>query len=141
MNIHRAVFASARADFLERVRRYSFLFTLGLALYFGYLAAVGRIMLRLNDARGVYNSAWVGALLTIVGSTFISLAGFYFVKNTIQRDRETRVGEILASAPLSKVPYILSKVLHLLFPIRPLHWHLPYPLLYPCIRLRRSRSP
>ena len=111
MNIHRAVFASARADLLERVRRYSFLFTLGLALYFGYLAAVGRIMLRLNGARGVYNSAWVGALLTIVGSTFISLAGFYFVKNTIQRDRETRVGEILASTSLSKLLYILSKAL------------------------------
>ncbi|HEY1471224.1 MAG TPA: hypothetical protein VGF61_19435 [Candidatus Acidoferrum sp.] len=111
MNIPRVVFASARADFLERVRRYSFLFTLGLALYLGYLAAVGRIMLRLNDTRGVYNSAWVGALLTIVGSTFISLAGFYFVKNTIQRDRETRVGEILASTPLSKLLYILSKVL------------------------------
>jgi ABC-type Na+ efflux pump permease subunit len=82
-----------------------------LALYFGYLAAVGRIMLRLNDARGVYNSAWVGALLTIVSSAFISLAGFYFVKNTIQRDRETRVGEILASTPLSKLLYIFSKVL------------------------------
>jgi hypothetical protein len=50
-------------------------------------------------------------LLTIVGSTFISLANFYFVKNTIQRDRETRVGEILASTPLSKLLYILSKVL------------------------------
>ncbi len=111
MNASRVVFASARADFLERIRRYSFLFTLGLALYFGYLAAVGRIMLRLGDTRGVYNSAWVGALLTIVGSTFISLVGFYFVKNTIQRDRETRVGEILASTPLSKSLYIFSKVL------------------------------
>jgi hypothetical protein len=74
VNIPRVVFASARADLLERIRRYSFLFTLGVALYFGYLAAVGRIMLRLNDTLGIYNSAWVGALLTIVGSTFISLA-------------------------------------------------------------------
>jgi hypothetical protein len=111
VNVSRVVLASARADFLERIRRYSFLFTVGLALYFGYLATIGRIMLRVGDARGVYNSAWVGALLTIVGSTFISLAGFYFVKNTIQRDRETRVGEILASTPLSKFLYILSKVL------------------------------
>ncbi len=111
MNISRVVYASARADFLERIRRYSFLFTLGLALYFGYLATIGRIMLRLGDTRGVYNSAWVGALLTIVGSTFISLAGFYFVKNTIQRDRETRVGQILASTPLSKFLYIVGKVI------------------------------
>ena len=111
VNVPRVLLASARADFLERIRRYSFLFTLGLALYFGYLAAVGRIMLRLGETRGIYNSAWVGALLTIVGSTFISFAGFYFVKNTIQRDRETRVGEILASTPLSRTLYIFAKVL------------------------------
>ena len=111
MNISRVLFASARADFLERIRRYSFLFTLGLALYFGYLAAVGKLMLRVGEFRGIYNSAWIGALLAMVGSTFISLAGFYFVKNTIQRDRETRVGEILASTPLSKFLYILSKFL------------------------------
>ncbi len=68
-------------------------------------------MLRVGEFRGIYNSAWIGALLAMVGSTFISLAGFYFVKNTIQRDRETRVGEILASTPLSKFLYILSKFL------------------------------
>ena len=111
MNTPRVVFASARADFLERIRRYSFLFTLGLALYFGYLAAAGQMMLRVGEFRGVYNSAWIGALLAMVGSTFISLAGFYFVKNTLQRDRETRVGEILASTPISKFLYILSKFL------------------------------
>jgi hypothetical protein len=111
VNISRVVYASARADFLERIRRYSFLFTLGLALYCGYLATIGRISLRLGDTRGVFNSAWVGTLLTIVGSTFLSLAGFYFVKNTIQRDRETRVGQILASTPLSKFLYISAKVI------------------------------
>ncbi len=103
------VLAAARADFLERVRRYSFLFTLGLALYFGYLATVGSLTLRVGDSRGIYNSAWIGALLAVVGSTFISLAGFYFVKNTLQRDAETRVGEILAATPISRFPYIFGK--------------------------------
>lgn len=103
------VLAAARADFLERVRRYSFLFTLGLALYFGYLATVGKLTLRIGDSRGVYNSAWIGGLLAVVGSTFISLAGFYFVKNTLQRDTETRVGQILAATPISRFAYILGK--------------------------------
>ena len=99
----------ARADFLERVRRYSFLLTMGFAMYFGYLAAVGRIMLRLGDIRGVYNSAWIGALMALVASTFLSLAGFYVVKNTIERDRLTRVGQILASTPMSKFLYATGK--------------------------------
>jgi hypothetical protein len=105
-----AIWAIVRADFLERVRRYSFLFTLGFALYLGYLAISGNLVLQVGHVRGIFNSAWVGALLSVVASAFISLAGFYFVKNTIQRDRETRVGQILAATPLSKFIYVLGKV-------------------------------
>jgi hypothetical protein len=106
-----AIGAIARADFLERVRRYSFLFTLGFALYLGYLTIAGNLVLQVGRVRGIFNSAWVGALLSVVASAFISLAGFYFVKNTIQRDRETRVGQILAATPLSKFIYVFGKVL------------------------------
>ncbi len=105
------IWAIARADFLERVRRYSFLFTLGFALYLGYLTISGNLVLQVGHVRGIFNSAWVGALLSLVASAFISLAGFYFVKNTIQRDRETRVGQILAVTPLSKFVYVLGKVI------------------------------
>jgi ABC-type Na+ efflux pump permease subunit len=105
------IWAIARADFLERVRRYSFLFTLGFALYLGYLTISGNLVLQVGRVRGIFNSAWVGALLSLVASAFISLAGFYFVKNTIQRDRETRVGQILAATPLSKFIYVLGKVI------------------------------
>jgi hypothetical protein len=99
----------ARADFLERVRRYSFLITLLFAMYFGYLAASGKILLQVGQMRGVYNSAWIGALMSLVATTFLSLAGFYVVKNTIERDRATRVGEILASTPISKILYLAGK--------------------------------
>jgi hypothetical protein len=105
------IWAIARADLLERVRRYSFLFTLGFALYLGYLTISGNLVLQVGHVRGIFNSAWVGALLSLVASAFISLAGFYFVKNTIQRDRETRVGQILAATPLSKFIYVLGKVI------------------------------
>jgi len=105
----RALYHLARADFFERVRRYSFLFTLGFALYLGYLAAAGKIMLRVGDMRGIYNSPWIGALMALVATTFLSLAGFYVVKNTIDRDRQTRVGQILASTPMSKFSYIAGK--------------------------------
>jgi hypothetical protein len=111
VNQIRAISGIARADFLERVRRYGFLFTLALAIYLGYLATAGKLMLRVGNMRGVFNSAWIGGLLSLVASTFISLAGFYFVKNTIQRDRQTRVGQILAATPISKFSYILGKAL------------------------------
>ena len=111
MNASRAIFAIARADFLERTRRYSFLLTLLFAIFLGYAAATGRITLHLGDYRGVYTSAWIGALIAVVTTCFVSLVGFYIVKNAIDRDRQTGVGQILAATPLSKVSYALGKFL------------------------------
>lgn len=98
-----------RADFLERVRRYGFLVTLVFAGWLGYLVAVGSIKLWIGDVRGVYDSAWVGALTALVVNSFLSLAGFYVVKNAVERDRLTGVGQILASTPMSKALYTLGK--------------------------------
>lgn len=107
----RVLYHLARADFLERVRRYTFLLTLAFAAGLAYLIYTETISLQLDEYRGVYNSAWVGSLLTLVGTTYISLAGFYMVKNTIQRDQQTRVGLVLATTPMSKSLYTLGKAL------------------------------
>ena len=111
MSTSRVLYHLVRADFLERVRRRSFLLILGFAAWFGYLAVIGRIVLSLGQYRGVYNSAWIGALMGLVSATFLTLAGFYMVKNTIDRDEQTRVGQILAATPISKSFYTLAKTL------------------------------
>ena len=105
----RVVYHVARADFLERVRRYSFLITLLFAVYLGYAAATGKIAVRLGEYRGVYTPAWIGINMALVATCFISLVGFYIVKNAVERDRVTRVGEILAATPLTKATYALGK--------------------------------
>ena len=56
----RVLYHMVRADFLERVRRYSFLLTLAFAAYLAWGSASGLIILRLGEYRGVFNSAWVG---------------------------------------------------------------------------------
>ncbi len=109
MSSPRAVFALALGDFRERSRRYSFLVTLLLASYLGYLAATGKVSLRLGEYRGLYTSAWVGAMMSLITTSFLSLIGFYIVKNAVQCDRQTGVGEILASAPLSRTFYVVGK--------------------------------
>ncbi|MGD0226246.1 MAG: hypothetical protein ABSF71_28265 [Terriglobia bacterium] len=111
MSAIRIVYAIARADFLERVRRYSYLVTLLFAVYLGYAAGTGKISLRLGDYRGLYTSAWIGAMVSLVATTFLSLVGFYIVKNAVDRDRQTRVGEILAGTPLTRITYLLGKFL------------------------------
>ena len=110
MSQARVLWHLARADFLERVRRYSFLMTLGLALYLGYVVSVGQLKLWIDDSRGVYNSPWVGVVMALVVNSFLSLAGFYVVKGSVERDRQTGVGQILATTPMSKPLYALGKM-------------------------------
>jgi hypothetical protein len=111
MKAARALYHIARADFLERVRRYSFLLTLGFAVYLGYAAYSEKLMLRLGEYRGVYNSAWVGSLMAHAASGFLTLAGFYIVKKAIRRDQQTRVGRVLATTPMSNTLYVLGKAI------------------------------
>jgi len=111
VTILRALYALARADFLERVRRYSFLVTLAATAWLGWLVIQGHVTLRLGQYVGVVNGAWAGALVAVTLSSLVSLVGFWIVKNAVQRDRETRVGEILAATPLTKVAYTIGKFL------------------------------
>ena len=111
MKTARVLYHMAKADFLERVRRYSFLLTLGFA---GLLASGvyrGDIVLILGKYRGAPNSAWFGAFLAIVATTFLSIVGFYIVKNSIERDEQTHVGRILAATPLSRFAYTGGKTI------------------------------
>jgi len=66
-----ALYHLIRADFLERTRRYSFLVMLGLVLYLGYAVNTGQITLSLEGYRGVFNSAWVGSMMTLVVNFFL----------------------------------------------------------------------
>jgi hypothetical protein len=107
----RVLYQMVRADFLERVRRTSFLLALGFSLFLAYAVYTGQVQVVLDDYRGVANSAWLGSVIGLVASVWISLVGFYVVKNAVERDRQTRVGQILASTPLSKAFYTLGKTL------------------------------
>jgi ABC-type transport system involved in multi-copper enzyme maturation permease subunit len=99
----------ARADFLERVRRYSFLIMLGAVLFLGYQAAIGNVTLQLGDYRGEFNSAWVGSMMALIASFFLGWFGFYLVKGSVARDRGTGVGQIMATTPLTRPLYTLGK--------------------------------
>jgi len=113
MNMLRILSHLMRADFLERAHRYSFLITLGLTVFAAYLylppSSADYLTLGLGNHRGVYNSAWVGGAVAVLGSALLSLPAFYLVKNAIERDEQTRVGQIIATTPLSKPLYALGK--------------------------------
>ena len=96
-------------DVLERVRRSGFLLTVGTTIWLGSLVYTRNIQMSMGEYRGVFNSAWLGTLMALSATTFVSLAGFYMVKNAVAFDRETGVGQILAATRVSTRVYVLAK--------------------------------
>jgi hypothetical protein len=105
----RTAVAIARADFRERTRRYAFLLALGFCCWLGWLTSEGTLRVELGPWRGRLDSAWIGGSLAIVAATFLTLVGYWLVRGTIERDRATGVGEILAATPMTRPAYLVGK--------------------------------
>jgi flagellar biogenesis protein FliO len=110
-----ALYQLARADFLERTRTFQYLATLAITLWIGSAMvpplSAKYIALAVDNYRGIYNSAWMGIMFAILMTTLLTLFGFYLIKSAVQRDRKTRVGEIIASTSVGKFEYVLGKTI------------------------------
>jgi len=109
MSTLRVIYHLARADFYERTRRYSFLVVLGLVIFLGYQVGIGNVGIKLGQYRGEFNSAWVGSMMALIASFFLGWFGFYVINSSIARDRETRVGQIMATTPMTRPLYAIGK--------------------------------
>lgn len=111
MRALRTLIELMKADIRERTRSYSFLVTIAATLCLGYLVKDGTIGVSMGNCLPVPNSAWTGMAIALCTITFVGLVGFYIVKNAIERDRATGVGQILAGTPVSKTLYMFGKLL------------------------------
>ncbi len=113
MGALRSIYHLMRADLLERLRQYSFMVVMVMTVFAGYLLVppIGAAYTSfvIGSHRGFYNSPWVGTLFGVVACTLLALVGFYLVKNAVQRDGRTRVGQIIATTPVRKPFYTLGK--------------------------------
>lgn len=105
----RAVVALARADLRERTRQYPFLWALGFVCWLGWLTSEGTLRVQLGDFRGRLDAAWIGGSLAVTASNLLALVGFWLVRGTIERDRRTGVGQVLATTPLTRGAYLAGK--------------------------------
>ncbi|HET6275618.1 MAG TPA: hypothetical protein VFE16_06790 [Candidatus Cybelea sp.] len=110
-----SIYALVRADVLERTRCYQYLATVAVTLLVGTLLVPGRHAsyetFLIDGYRGIYNSAWIGANFALLTAMLLSLFAFYNVKSAVERDRTTRVGEILATTSIGRFDYSLGKAL------------------------------
>jgi len=112
MNTYKSII---RADYLQRTRSYAFLITMlvSVCLAYTFVPAAGAkySTVRIGDFIGENNAAWIGHITAIMASTFLWLLGFYLINNGIKRDKETGVGQIIATTQISNFKYLLAKAL------------------------------
>lgn len=119
MNRLRALCALMLAGYLNKVRTYRFLIVLSLTIAAGYVFVpapdANYVTLGWGSSntfyRGLYDSAWIGAKVALLTGIFLALTGFYVVNDSIKRDERTRVGQIIATTPLSNSVYTLGNAL------------------------------
>lgn len=115
MNSLRQIFAIAIADFRERSRRYSFWVFLIFITYLAYLYVPALdapyTSLSLGGYRGVYNSHWVGAQVTLLTISMATLVGFFFVRGSISREYINHTNELIASSSASNFAYLSGKAI------------------------------
>lgn len=104
---------SCKADYLDRVRNHQYLVVLMamsvLTMLFFPAQGAAYQTLAIGPYRGFYNSAWVGDTLAAMSVAFLPLICFYLIKNSINRDRHTGVGELVAATNISKFSLITGK--------------------------------
>lgn len=119
MNTIHMLLAIIRAGYLNKVRTYRFLIILCLTIIAGYVFVpptdADYVTLAWTSTttlyRGVYNSAWIGAMVAMLTGAFLTLFGFYVVNDSVKRDERTRVGQVIATTPLRNWVYTLGNTL------------------------------
>lgn len=118
MNNHAILrlWAILRTDVVLRLRRTSTLLLIALVCLLAYSIipdpASGRGLIVINGARSLYNTAAISFATSMIFALIgIGLFGFYMVSNTIRRDTDSRVGNVIAATPVQSWEYIVGKFL------------------------------
>jgi hypothetical protein len=85
--------------------------TLAPAAYLGYTVHAGYWSMRHGEFRAEASPAYTATMTALLAGTLLGWFGFYLVKNAIERDRATGVGEILAATPLGSWTYTIGKAI------------------------------
>jgi len=106
-------FSIIKADYLQRFRSYTFIVSLIVSVLIAYSFVptenANYTTISVGKYVGFNNAAWIGHVTAIMASTFLWLIGFYLINNGIRRDKETRVGQIIATTAVTNFQYLLSK--------------------------------
>ncbi|MCL2558806.1 MAG: hypothetical protein FWE09_10055, partial [Treponema sp.] len=115
----RAILAQARADFLERTRRFSFLAVMALALFLAYASVPGIWagsaflfdMIEVEPDLFVQggNPSWIPVTSAMGATIFLPIIGFAFLLGSVAFDEKSGVSQLVSSSTAGAFRYIFGK--------------------------------
>lgn len=100
-------------NLIKQMRSYSFLLVVALTIFLGYAcvptASDGYEVFYIGGVRGIYNSAWLGGMAAMLSTLLLWLFGFFMLRSEISEDQRLKVGQIIASNPISNLRYVSIK--------------------------------
>lgn len=108
------VLAVAVADARTRLRRPGTGVLVLVTAVLAWLAvpdpSTGRAIVAIGGARALYTSSALAFATAVLTAFVLSLLGFYLVSNALERDLRTRMGTVVAAAPVRSAEYLAGKL-------------------------------
>lgn len=102
-------------NWIKQVKTYKFLFICIITVFLGCLCvprdSAGYEVIYLGGVRGIYNSAWLGAVGALLPSVLLWLPCFYYLRSQISEDERFELSNIISSTPINKFQYIMGKII------------------------------
>ena len=111
-----AVWGVAKADFLERVRRFSFVAACALAVFFTFWfvprpTGFTALVIEPDIFRQGSDPSWVPMSAAMCGGMMLCLFGFVYILNSVERDRESDILSLIRTSPTKRVAYLFGKLI------------------------------
>lgn len=109
------LFYDVKFNLIRQLKNYHFLLIALFSVFLGFLcvpaATDGYEIFYLEGIRGLYNSAWLGALSAVLSTILLWLPGFYLLRSQISEDERLKVGPMIAASPVGKLRYMIGKAI------------------------------
>lgn len=111
-----AVWGVAKADVLERVRRFSFVASCALAVFFTFWfvprpAGFTALVIDPGVFRQGSDPSWVPMSAAMCGGMMLCLFGFVYILNAVGHDRKSGVLSLLRTSPTKRAAYLFGKLI------------------------------
>lgn len=116
MRTARAVWGVAKADFLERVRRFSFVAFCALAVFFTFWfvprpTGFTALVIDPDVFQQGSDPSWIPMSAAMCGGMMLCLFGFAYILHSVRSDRENGVLSLLRTSPTKRAAYLFGKLL------------------------------